>query len=295
MTIIAANNLTKRYGAHEVLRSINLNVQANRLVGFLGPNGAGKTTTIRILLGLLRASSGAAQIMGRDCYREGKRIRAEVGYLPGDVHLYSNMTGRATLEFMQRVRGVDCTSEIKRLSAVLDLELDRRVRKYSTGMRQKLGLIQALMHRPRLLVLDEPTSALDPLIRTVVFDELRAAVDRQQTVLFSSHSLDEVEQLCDEVIILREGTIVEQQTIDVLKNRALRRVQICFHSSNDIPEQLPAELHNVSRENSTIHATWNADVSELLHWLEPMQVRDLIIERPDLNDLFMAYYSGSAV
>ena len=290
--MIKADNLSKRYGVHEVLKSINLNVQANRLVGFLGPNGAGKTTTIRILLGLLKASSGFAQIMGRDCYRDGKRIRAEVGYLPGDVHLYSNMTGRATLEFMQRVRGVDCTAEINRLGQAFDLELDRRVRKYSTGMRQKLGLIQALMHRPKLLILDEPTSALDPLIRTVVFDELRAAVEREQTVLFSSHSLDEVEQLCDEVVILRDGAIVEQQTIDVLKNRALRRVQICFQSANDIPEQLPAELHNVSRENSTINATWNADVAELLHWLEPIQVRDLIIERPDLNDLFMAYYSG---
>ena len=148
MPIISAEKLCKRYGEHDVLRKIDLNIEPNRLVGFLGPNGAGKTTTIRILLGLLKASSGSAQIDGMDCYRHGKRIRKQVGYLPGDVHFYSNLTGRATLEFMQRVRRVDCSSEVARLSKVLDLELDRKVRKYSTGMRQKLGLIQALMHRP---------------------------------------------------------------------------------------------------------------------------------------------------
>ena len=291
MPIINASKLCKRYGEHEVLRSIDLDIQPGRLVGFLGPNGAGKTTTIRILLGLLRATSGAAQLMSMDCYRDGKTIRKQVGYLPGDVHFYSNLTGRSTLEFMQRVRGVDCRSEVARLQTAFDLELDRKVRKYSTGMRQKLGLIQALMHRPELLILDEPTSALDPLVRITVFDELRKAVERGQTVLFSSHSLDEVEQLCDEVIILRSGSIVEQQTIDVLKQRALRRVQITFKPAQSIPESLPAELQNVSRENSIIRGTWNTDVEKLLNWLRPLQVQDLIVERPDLNDLFMTYYS----
>lgn len=291
MAIITTDKLSKRYGATAVLRGIDLDVRPQRLVGFLGPNGAGKTTTIRILLGLLRASSGSARIGALDCFRDGQKIRHDVGYLPGDVYLYSNMTGRGMLDFMQRARGVDCRPEVARLSQVFDLELDRRIRKYSTGMRQKLGLIQALMHRPRLLILDEPTSALDPLIRTVVFEELRSAVQRGQSVLFSSHSLDEVEQLCDEVIILRDGVIVEQQSIEVLKQRALRRVQIVFESELEIPRQFPAEMKNVVVNATTIAGTWNAEVGRLITWLAPFQIQDLIIERPDLNDLFMTYYA----
>ena len=139
-------------------------------------------------------------------------------------------------------------------------------------------------------MLDEPTSALDPLIRTVVFDELRAAVERQQTVLFSSHSLDEVEQLCDEVLILKNGAIVEQQSIDVLKQRALRRVKIKFKPGSPI-SKFPNELKNIVQENSTIDATWNAEVSKLLKWLDGHEIDDLIMERPDLNDLFMTYYA----
>ena len=192
---------------------------------------------------------------------------------------------------MQRVRGIDCRSEIRRLSHVFDLELNRAVRKYSTGMRQKLGLIQALMHRPDVLILDEPTSALDPLVRTEVFAELRSTVDRGQTVLFSSHSLDEVEQLCDEVVILRSGEIVEQQKIEVLKQRALRRVQINFGENQLVPQDRPTELENASIEGNLLNGTWHGEISVLLDWLQPMKIEDVIVERPDLNDLFMTYYS----
>ena len=291
MPIIQVEKLCKRYGRHEVLQNIDLSIEPGRLVGFLGPNGAGKTTTIRVLLGLLRATAGSAKINGLDCYWSGNVIRKQVGYLPGDVHLYPNLTGQQTLEFMQRVRGSDCQAEIRRLSRVFDLELNRIVRKYSTGMRQKLGLIQALMHRPDVLILDEPTSALDPLVRTEVFAELRETVDRGQTVLFSSHSLDEVEQLCDEVIILRSGEIVEQQKIEVLKQRALRRVQVTFGANQAVPQDRPVELENIVVEGRQLHGTWHGQISILLDWLQPMNIEDLIVERPDLNDLFMTYYS----
>lgn len=289
MHVIRTEGLCKSYGEHSVLQNVNFQIASGKLVGFLGPNGAGKTTTIRILLGLLSPSSGEAELFGKPANRSGKLARKQIGYLPGDVHFYPNLTGRRTLEFMAGVRKIDCAREIKRLSDVLQLDLNKTVRKYSTGMRQKLGLIQALMHRPQLLILDEPTSALDPLIRKTVFEELHHVVQDGRTVLFSSHSLHEVEELCDEVIILRNGRVVEQQRIEVLQQRALRKVEIDF--GNQKPSGLPEPFQLIRRKGSTFFGTWTGEISELLKWLDGFLLDDLIIERPDLNDLFITYYS----
>lgn len=289
MNIVEASKLCKSYGVHPVLHDVDLTIQKGKLVGFLGPNGAGKTTTLRILLGLLKQDSGNASLFGKSCQRHGKSIRSEVGYLPGDVHVYSNMTGKRLLEFLASARRRDCREEILRLSERFELPLDKTVRKFSTGMRQKLGLIQALMHRPDLLILDEPTSALDPLVRKIVFEELRKVIDDGRTVLFSSHSLNEVEQLCDEVIILRSGRVVEHQKIDVLKNRALRKVEMVFRSS--VPESLPPSFRVIRQNQQSVLGTWTGEIADLLKWLDPDSLEDLIVERPDLNDLFLAYYS----
>lgn len=290
--VLQCRDLKKSYGSHNVLHSVDLEIETGKLVGFLGPNGAGKTTTIRILLGLLRPDSGSATIFGKSSQTAGKSIRREIGYLPGDVHFYTNLTGRQTLKFLANARRRDCTAEINRLSDKLELELNKRVRKYSTGMRQKLGLIQALMHKPRLLVLDEPTSALDPLIRKTVFDELRNVVDEGRTVLFSSHSLGEVEELCDEVIILRDGNIVEQRKIESLKNRALRRVRIEFPAVESVPVEFPTQLNVLERNKRSVTGTWTGKSGELIQWVSTLDIEDLIIEKPDLSDLFLTYYQN---
>ena len=290
MNVIETSSLSKFYGENQVLHSVNMHVKTGQLVGFLGPNGAGKSTTIRILMGLLSFSSGSARIFGLSVEKSGKQIRADIGYLPGDVHLYSNMTGLSLLKFYAAARKVDCLAEALRLADVFDLELNKNIRKYSTGMRQKLGLIQALMHKPRLLVLDEPTSALDPLIRGAVFDELQRVTRDGRTVLFSSHSLDEVESLCDEVIILRAGKVVEQQNIEALKDRALRKVSIVFAE----PQQhldLPPNLKVFQNEPLVLTGTWSGEIKPLLQWIQLHMVIDVIIERPDLNDLFISYYT----
>ena len=288
--VLQCLNLRKSYGQHDVLHAVNFEIEAGKLVGFLGPNGAGKTTAIRILLGLLQPDSGSAQIFGKSCQSDGKLIRHEVGYLPGDVHFYANLTGRRTLKYFADARRRDCSAEINRLADVLDLELNKRVRKYSTGMRQKLGLIQAMMHQPQLLVLDEPTSALDPLIRKTVFEELRNVVRQGRTVLFSSHSLSEVEELCDEVIILRNGNIVEQTKIESLKDRALRRVQINFVSPNENPADLPPEFNVLEKEGACLLGTWTGEPGQLIDWLAKIDFEDFIVEKPDLGDLFLTYY-----
>jgi len=294
MHAIQLGALSKSYGSHSVLENVTLDVPTGKLIGFLGPNGAGKTTTIRILLGLLKSDSGTAKIFGRDCRRFGKQIRAEIGYLPGDVHIYSNMTGLSVLKFFAAARRRDCGQEIQRLAAKFDLDIGRRVRRYSTGMRQKLGLIQALMHKPDLLILDEPTSALDPLVRKLVFEELQSVVADGRTVLFSSHSLGEVEELCDEVVILRNGKIVEHQTIESLQQRVLKRVKLSLDSDMPVPDGWPPQLQMIRNGACDFEFTWEGDVEELLHWLRDFRVKDLTIEPPDLNDLFMAYYQGEA-
>jgi ABC-2 type transport system ATP-binding protein len=291
MTAIKVEQLCKSYGHQQVLHNVDLSVGRGKLVGFLGPNGAGKTTTIRILLGLLASNSGIAEIFGQNCKTHGKRLRAEVGYLPGDVHFYPNLTGRATLKFFANARRKPAADEIVRLAKVFNLELDKTVRRYSTGMRQKLGLIQALMHKPKLLILDEPTSGLDPLIRKSVFEELRNVVREGRTVLFSSHSLDEVEELCDEVVILRDGRIVEHQKIETLRARALKRVEITFKGNRLSPASFPDRLQVLHQEDGKVHGTWTGEMEALLTWLRDYPVHDLIIEKPDLNDLFITYYA----
>ena len=291
--VVQISKLCKSYGSFQVLDEIDSAIEPGKLVGFLGPNGAGKTTTIRILLGLLKATSGDAKLFGKCSRQFGHELRANVGYLPGDVGLYAHLTAMRTLKFWAAARGLNCDAEIKRLAEVFELPLKKRVRKFSTGMKQKLGLIQALMHRPRLLVLDEPTSALDPLVRQNVFAELRNVVAEGRTVLFSSHSLSEVEELCDDVVILRGGKIVEHQSIEVLRKRALRRVELVFRSEDSIPETaaFPDLVKLNSRAKNTCRCTWTGGIQDLLKWIASLDIVDAIIERPDLNDLFITYYS----
>ncbi len=287
--MVRTHGLRKRYGCREVLRGLDLCVPQGSLFGFLGPNGAGKTTTLRILLGLLRASAGEARVLGHEAWRDGTAIRAEIGYLPGDIRHYDHLTGRQTLEFLAAARRHDCAAEIRRLAERFDLDLDRLVRAYSRGMRQKLGLIGALMHRPALLVLDEPTIALDPLVRQTLFVELRQAVSEARTVLFSSHTLAEVDALCDRVAVLRDGEIVEQERIEVLRRKALRRVEIVFDNVAEPP--LPAGLREGPRRDGRRTYTWTGEMPDLLAWLARAGVRDATIAPPDLEDLFLAYYS----
>lgn len=290
MNAIEIHGLCKSYAGHEVLHDVDFSVKPGRLVGFLGSNGAGKTTTIRILLGLIGASSGSTRVFGQPSASAGKTLRREIGYLPGEVHFYSNMTGRATVNFLAAARKVDCRNEINRLASVLDLDLRKTVRKYSSGMKQKLGLIQALMHKPKLLILDEPTNALDPLIRQSVFAELRQIVAENRTVLFSSHTLGEVEELCDDVVMLRGGRIVENQSIQKMRELAIRRVDAVFASADKIPKAFPESLKLLEQDGNRISFAWSGNVVDLLGWLKSMPLEDVAIGKPSLEDLFLTYY-----
>lgn len=289
---VETTGLTKRYGTRVVLHDVSLTVQRGALFGFLGPNGAGKTTTIRILLGLLRATSGAARIFGLEAWRQGAQARRVVGYLPGDIRFYDGLTGRQTLRFLDGVRGGGGQTEAARLAGAFDLDLSKRVRSLSRGTKQKLGLVAALMHAPRLLVLDEPTNALDPLVRAMLYDELRRYTQGGGTVLFSSHTLSEVEALCDEVAVLRSGRLIEHERIDVLRQRAVRHVEVRL-PPRPVPAP-PPELHVRQRTEAGLIGSWSGPIEPLIAWLHAAGAVDAVIAPPDLEDLFMAYYSDPA-
>jgi ABC-2 type transport system ATP-binding protein len=287
---IELQHLTKRYGELHALADVNLQVPQGAIFGFLGPNGAGKSTAIRILLGLLRATDGHGRILGMDCSRQATKIHRRVGYLPGDIRLYEWMRGRAFLQYCNDARGGGHEAEIARLRERFELDAERKIGEYSRGMKQKLGLIQAMLHRPEILILDEPTTALDPLVQQTLYEELREVSRAGRTVLFSSHTLSEVEQLCDRVAIIRAGRIIENNTIEALRTRALRRIEFRLKGGHLEQDKVPEGLTLQPGLNGFVSARWRGGVEGLLPWLIQIGIEDLSISPPSLEDLFTEYY-----
>lgn len=290
MTIIELRQLTRRYGRRIGVEALNLVVPDGVVYGFLGPNGAGKSTTIRVLMGFLRPSEGQARLFGLDCWRDGPRIRADVGYLPGDLRLYSWMTGHDALRLVGRVRHRDLIVPGRNLAERFNLELGVRVGRMSRGMRQKLGLILALAHKPRLLILDEPTSSLDPIMQEQLYLHLRELANRGHTVFFSSHTLSEVQRLCDRLAIVREGRLVADDTLENMQAQARREVTIRWRDSAARSLSPPQFLDVHERDDRQWRASLNGTVSVLVQWLADKPIDDLSIGQPDLESLFRRYY-----
>ena len=291
MSLIHLEKLTRGYGRRRGVENVSLSVAEGALFGFLGPNGAGKTTTIRVLLGFLRPTSGAARIFGLDCWRDSKTIKQNTGYLPSNLRLPSWMNGAAALSIFGAVRSLDLTAPGRALAERFDLELRVKVRDMSLGMRQKLGLILALAHAPRLLVLDEPTSALDPLMQRVLHDLLRERASEGLTVFFSSHSLGEVEQLCDRVAIVRDGQLVADESLARLRERAGHDVTIKWSGeSQSLTLAPPGFLKLTRREGTVWQGTLDGPAHQLVEFLAGKPVEELSIGRPDLESLFRRFY-----
>ena len=293
MSPIRLDNLTRRYGRRRGVERVSLSVPEGALFGFLGPNGAGKTTTIRVMLGFLRPTSGAASIFGLDCWRESKAIKRDIGYVPGDLRLPSWMNGAKALSIFGAVRGQDLTRSGGELAGRFDLDLGVKVRDMSRGMRQKLGLILALAHSPRLLVLDEPTSSLDPLMQQALHDLLRNLAAAGHTVFFSSHSLGEVEQLCDRVAIVRDGELVADESLAALRERAGHDVTIRW--KDEAPAHVlaaPEFLKLTRREGAVWQGTLDGPAHRLVDFLAGKAVEDLSVGRPDLESLFRRFYQS---
>jgi ABC-2 type transport system ATP-binding protein len=286
--VITTEGLTKRYGRRVGIEALTLSVPEGSVFGFLGENGAGKTTTIRLLLGFLRPDAGTARAFGMDCWRRSPAVKRRVGYLPGDLRLPAWYDGRSALRVAGLARNEDLRAAGEEIAATFGLDLAVRVREMSRGMRQKLGLVLALAHDPKLLVLDEPTAALDPPNQRRLYELLRARAAAGATVFFSSHVLPEVEELCDRVAILRHGRLLAAETVADLRRRASRRVVVTF--AGEAPGEIPGCLDRVDRSGSRIEARLAGPVSDLVAWLNGRPVADLTIGPPDLDRLFRDFY-----
>ncbi|HET8759052.1 MAG TPA: ABC transporter ATP-binding protein [Solirubrobacteraceae bacterium] len=292
---IETRGLTKRYGRARGIDDVTLIVEPGEVFGFLGPNGAGKTTTIRTLMGLLRPTAGTALILGADTVRDGVRARSQAGFLPGDFDFDPRVTGGELLDLLADLRGVTDRSFAAELARRFAAELHRPLGALSRGNRQKIGLIQALAHRPPVVVMDEPTSGLDPLMQEEferLVDELRAA---GTTVFLSSHNLDEVERMCDRVGILRDGRLVAVESVDTLTGRALRRVVVTFAAGSGPTHELAgiAGVADLRTHGRRLVFTTAGDIDPVLRVLAGHHVLDLEVTRPSLEDSFAAYFGES--
>jgi ABC-2 type transport system ATP-binding protein len=287
--------LTKRFGGKVAVDHVDIAVPRGQVWGFLGPNGSGKTTTIRCLLDLIRPSAGRLRVLGLDPQAEPLAVRARVGYLPGELRFDDNLTAEGALRFFNRLRGGAADPGFIRLLAQrLGLDLHTPIKNFSKGNKQKVGVVQALMHRPELLLLDEPTSGLDPLAQQEVLrliDEARAA---GATVFFSSHVLSEVQEVAERVAILRRGAVVEVAETAALLHRALRRVRVRFREPPD--DGVLAHVSGVkvlARDpRGSVLLEVSGEMDALIKALAAFPVSDFETERPSLEEVFLAYYEG---
>jgi len=296
---ITIRGLTKRFGRITAVKALDLTVQQGVVFGFLGLNGAGKTTTIRLLLDLLRPTSGRASILGHDCRTDGLAARAQVGYLPGEVGLYRDMTGRQLLDFLSRlsrtaVAGAWQRELLERLE-LRDVDLHRKLREYSTGMKRKLAIVQAFQADPRVLILDEPTEGLDPLMQEAFYTLLVDVRKRDRTVFLSSHVLSEVERVCDHVAVLRQGELALSASVSEVRHLAPRTVRVAFQEPVTLPSGgFDASIHVTSAAAQQWMLQVRGPLGPLMSMLSGMPVADLEVREPRLEDVVIGYYRGSA-
>jgi ABC-2 type transport system ATP-binding protein len=304
--VIEINNLTKYYGAHRGIEQLSLNIRRGVIYGFLGPNGAGKTTTIRCLLGILRPSSGTIKIFNHEVnWSSNISLKERIGYLPGEFDLYKHFTVGETLDYFASLRKNPSSLRHK---LVKDFELDesRKVSQLSRGNKQKVGLIQALMHDPELIILDEPTAGLDPLMQQRLYTILREFRDRNKTTFFSSHNLPEVQKIADEVAVIREGFLVSHDLIEHLSQKIHRKILVSL--SEPIKEeeivQLPfihswKEVTSNGNESTFRYSLWldslQPNFADLFQALNVLKAKDVIIPEPSLEDYFLQYYKEEEV
>ncbi|MDD4876726.1 MAG: ABC transporter ATP-binding protein [Dehalococcoidales bacterium] len=296
-SVIQTKGLTKHYGNVRAVMDLNLDIKAGEIFGFLGPNGAGKTTTIRTLLDEIRPTSGQAMILGLDTHKKVVEIRKHIGYLPGDLTMYPNLTGKDTITYFANLRGgvdwlyVDCLAER------LDADLSKKVGDLSSGNRQKIGLIQAFMNLPEVLILDEPSSGLDPLVQRELQEMMREVADEGHTVFLSSHTLSEVQRVADRVGIIRHGKLIVVESISDLRSKAVRQIELDFSTPVEagVFEAVPG-VRDVSVENHRVVFSYDGKMDVLLRVvMDRYDVIDIHTQEADLEEIFLTYYRDEEV
>jgi ABC-2 type transport system ATP-binding protein len=291
-SVIRAEGLTRFYGRHRGIVDLDLDVARGEVFGFLGPNGAGKTTTIRLLLDFIRPTRGRIQVLGLDTRRNSVEIRRRVGYLPGELRLYDSLSGTELLAFFGHLRGGVDWTWVRELAERFECDIGREVRELSHGNRQKLGLIQAFMNRPDLLILDEPTTGLDPLVQQSFFRLMAEQRASGTTVFISSHVLPEVERLCDRVAMIAEGQLLTTERVDDLKRHALRSLELTF--AGPVPAAAfegIAGVQEVSVEDARLRCRVIGSVDHLLKAASRFEVLNVASQEPTLEEIFVALYA----
>ncbi len=299
---IELEKVSKHYGKRLAVKDLNLQIGRGEMFGFLGPNGAGKTTTIRLLLGLMRPDAGSIRLLDRNMngtQTEALEIRTRLGFLPDIARIDGGYSGEEWLNYLADLQNFRLDPNFRKTLLdkleLAELDLQRRVKAYSRGMRQKLAIIQALQHQPELIILDEPTEGLDPLAKRALFDLLEEARHAGATVFFSSHVLSEVERICDKVALIRRGQLVAVDSIAALRDKQTRRVEIAFEQEPLPEEELAALLEKITghlarREGARWQLEIQSDINPLLGFLAQYRLKDLVIEPADLEAIFMNYY-----
>jgi ABC-2 type transport system ATP-binding protein len=290
--VIETKNLTKYYGKSRGIIDVNLSVEEGEIFGFIGPNGAGKSTTIRTLLSLIYKTSGEAKIFGLDSEASKVEILHNVGYLPSEVFYYDNMRAIDLFRYSASFYTKDCSQRIEELSSLLQVNLKQKIEDMSLGNKKKVGIIQGLLHSPRLIILDEPTSGLDPLMQKTFFDLIREENKRGATVLFSSHILSEVQRICDRVAIIKEGKIVAVQKIGEMKENAYKNVTFTVLSGS-VPKDFTIEgAQHMEITDTGASFIYKGNVNLLLSEIAKYPLANIDIMEPPLEDIFMHYYAG---
>ena len=291
MSIIEVDQLTKYYGRARArgIVDVSFQVQEGEIFGFIGPNGAGKSTTIRLFLALIYPTRGSAKIFGKDCIEFGPEIRQEIGYLPSEVFYYEGMKVIDLLKYSASFYEKDTTARMYELAERMELDLKRKIDDLSYGNKKKVGIVQGLLHSPKLIILDEPTSGLDPLMQQKFFNLVREENARGATVFFSSHILGEVQRLCSRVAIIKEGRIINVQDIKSLQADNYKKIRMTGAGLDRAVFQIDG-VNNLAQTDGTVSFLFKGDINTITRLISTHELSDLTIEEPTLEEIFMHYY-----
>lgn len=294
MNIIEINNLTKSYGKARGIIDVSFNVEEGEIFGFIGPNGAGKSTTIRTLLSLIYPTSGSATIFGKDCIRYSPEILADIGYLPSEVFYYDNMKVIDLLKYSASFYKKDCSKRILELCSILDLDVTKKIEDLSFGNKKKVGIVQGLLHSPKLIILDEPTAGLDPLMQQKFFELIQQENKKGATVLFSSHILSEVQRVCDRVAIIKEGRIIKVEKISTLTENTYKKISVEAQSDFDKNHFAVKGVTKLDFKGNNASFLYNGNLNYIMTKIGELNLKNISIEEPDLEEIFMHFYQKEA-
>lgn len=288
--VIEVKNLSKYYGKHRGIEDVSFTVEEGEIYGFIGPNGAGKSTTIRTLLALIHPTSGNATIFGMDCIKEAHKIAKKVGYLPSEAYYYENMTVKELLKYSSDLYQIDCSERINELKERLKLDDTRKISDLSFGNKKKVGVVAALLHSPKLIILDEPTNGLDPLIKETFFEILKEENIKGATILYSSHVLSEVQKACSKVAIIKEGKIINVQNMSDLRKNGYKKIQLTITEPVSKDYFKEDSVADYQAKHNQVSFIYRGEANKIIEKIHNLKVEDVFIEEPTLEEIFLHYY-----